>query len=143
MGGIGFGPIGIAITAITALSAAGVALFEGWKNAYKDASPFTEALEDIKTKNDELQTSISNTKTNYENATTASEANAAAAQGLYGHLQNLIAGYDGTSAKAAGHHRARRRSVGDALRLHHHGSEGPRRTVRLCCDGSLCGRLFR
>lgn len=95
------GPIGLAIAAVAALTAATSALINGWHDAYKESSPFTEALEDIAAKNDELSTSIANTKQSYEDTVGASEANAAAAEYLYGKLQDLIAGYDGTAGSAA------------------------------------------
>lgn len=101
IGTISMGPIGIAITAIAALTAAGVALFDSWKTAYQDASPFTEALEEIAQKNDDLSASIKSTKQNYDNSIESSEANAAAAEYLAGKLQELIAGYDGTAGSAA------------------------------------------
>ncbi|MBR3360867.1 MAG: phage tail tape measure protein [Lachnospiraceae bacterium] len=95
------GPIGLAIAAVAALTAATSALINGWHDAYKESSPFTEALEDIAAKNDELSTSIANTKQSYEDTVGASEANAAAAEYLYGKLQDLIAGYDGTAGSAS------------------------------------------
>lgn len=101
MGSSTFGPIGIAIAAVAALVAGVVALQQGLHNAYLEASPFTESLEDIKTKNAELTTSLSTTKQSYEDATAAAEAQSGVASTLYGHLQDLIAGYDGTASSQA------------------------------------------
>ena len=95
------GPIGLAIAAVAALTAGILALTNSWSEAFKEASPFTEALEDIAEKNESLASSIDNTKSSYENTVEASEANAAAAEYLSGKLQELISGYDGTAGSAA------------------------------------------
>lgn len=101
LGSVSFGPIGIVITAIAALTAAGVALLDSWKNSYIDASAFAESLEAVKEKNDELNTSISNTKSNYENSVEASEAQAVLAETLATKLDGLIQAYDGSAEKQA------------------------------------------
>lgn len=98
MGGTSFGPIGLVVAGVAALYTGVSSLVSGWESAYNEASPFTEALENIRKANDDLSASLDSTKSNYESQVAASEANAAAADGLYQHLLNLIAGYDGTDA---------------------------------------------
>lgn len=95
------GPIGLAIAAAAALVAGVTALATGLNDAYKEASPFTEAIEGMQQANADLATSIENTRTAYDNSAAATEAQAGLAQNLYGHLQDLIAGYDGTAEKQA------------------------------------------
>lgn len=98
LGGSSFGPIGLVVAGVTALYTAISSVVGSWQTAYEESSPFTEALASIQEANGNLNDSLANTKTNYENTVAASEANAAAADGLYQHLLNLIAGYDGTDA---------------------------------------------
>jgi hypothetical protein len=97
MGSTSAGPIGLAIAAVAALVAAGTALVKSWEDAYAASSPYTEALNEIKTANDDLAESIKSTRDNYESAVTSSEANGAAAQALYEKLLSLIAAYSGTA----------------------------------------------
>lgn len=99
IGTVATGPIGLVITAAAALTTGILALRSAINNAYREASPFTEALDSMRGKNDELAKSIDSTKSAYENSSTAADANAAAAKGLYERLQNLIEGYDGTATK--------------------------------------------
>ena len=91
------GPIGLVITAVAALAAGMAVLQESISNAYKEASPFTEALETMTQANKDLSQQIDSTKSSYQANADSIDANAAAAQGLYEHLLTLIEGYDGTA----------------------------------------------
>lgn len=95
------GPIGLAIAATAALVAGVLSLKNSLHDAYVESSPFADAIDEIRTANDDLSTAISNTKQAYEDSTAATEAQAGIAESLYGHLQDLIAGYDGTAGSAA------------------------------------------
>lgn len=95
------GPIGLVIAATAALVTGVVSLKNGLHDAYVEASPFAESIDQIRTANDELSTSIANTKQAYEDSSAATEAQAGLAQNLYKHLQDLIKGYDGTAEKQA------------------------------------------
>ena len=101
LGNASFGPIGIVIGAIATLTAAGVALFDSWKNAYIDSSAFKDELDDLKTKNDDLATSIDNTKTAYENSVESIEAQTGLAETLTEKLDLLMQSYDGSAEKRA------------------------------------------
>ena len=98
MGTSATGPIGLAILAIAALVTGTLELSNALHNAWLESSPFTEALSDIETANTNLATAIANTRKAYEDTTSSTEANAAAAKGLYDHLEDLIEAYDGTEA---------------------------------------------
>lgn len=98
MGTSATGPIGLAILAIAALVTGTLELSNALHNAWLESSPFTEALSDIETANSNLATAIANTRKAYEDTTSSTEANAAAAKGLYDHLEDLIEAYDGTEA---------------------------------------------
>ena len=93
------GPVGLALIAIGALVGGTLALKDSLHSAFEESSPFTEALEDIEEANSNLATSIANTRKAYEDSTSSTEANAAAATGLYDHLQDLMEAYDGTEGK--------------------------------------------
>ena len=101
MGTTATGPIGLAILAIAALVGGTIALKDSLHSAFEESSPFTEALASIEEANTNLATSIENTRKAYESSTSTTEANAAAAKGLYDHLQDLIEAYDGTDASQA------------------------------------------
>ena len=101
MGSASAGPIGLVIAGVAALVAGVVALSNSMAQAYKDASPFTDALEDTAKKNKDLANSIEDTRQAYESSVEATEASAFAAETLYGKLQDLIAGYDGSASSAA------------------------------------------
>lgn len=101
MGTSATGPIGLAIIAIGALVGGTLALADSLRNAWAEASPFTESLADIEEANANLATAIESTRQAYESSVTSTEANAAAAKGLYDHLQDLIEAYDGTDASQA------------------------------------------
>lgn len=98
MGTSATGPIGLAILAIAALVGGTLALADSLHNAWLESSPFTESLSEIETANANLATAIANTRKAYEDTTKSTETNAAAAQGLYDHLQDLMEAYDGTEA---------------------------------------------
>ena len=93
------GPIGIAIVATAALVGAVVGLKDALSNAYKEASPFTEAIEKMQSTNDNLARSIQNSQSAYENTATATESQAGAAKNLYDKLKDLMDSYDGTIEK--------------------------------------------
>lgn len=101
MGTSATGPIGLAILAIAALVTGTLELSNALHNAWLESSPFTESLANIETANTNLATAIANTRKAYEDTTSSTEANAAAAKGLYDHLQDLIEAYDGTDASQA------------------------------------------
>ena len=94
------GIIGVAIAGTAALAVAISTIYESMHTAYQEASPFTEALAGIAAANTELSQAITTTKEAYETSVAASEASAGAAETLYGKLQDLIAGYDGTAGSA-------------------------------------------
>ena len=98
MGTSATGPIGLAILAIAALVTGTLELSNALHNAWLESSPFTESLSNIETANTNLATAIANTRKAYEDTTSSTEANAAAAKGLYDHLEDLIEAYDGTEA---------------------------------------------
>lgn len=93
------GPIGLALIAIGALVGGTTALANSLHTAWLESSPFTEALADIEEANSNLATAIQNTRQEYESSVSSTEANAAAAKGLYDHLQDLMEAYDGTEGK--------------------------------------------
>lgn len=99
IGTTSFGPIGLVIAAVSALVIGLTALTNSWKSAYLEASPFTDALEDVKEKNDALSQSLATIKGTYDDSVTGAEANAFAAQELYSRLQDLMDAYDGTEGK--------------------------------------------
>ena len=101
MGTSATGPIGLAILAIAALVTGTLELSNALHNAWLETSPFTESLADIEEANTNLATAIANTRKAYEDTVSTTEANAAAAQGLYDHLQDLMEAYDGTDEKQA------------------------------------------
>ena len=101
MGTSATGPIGLAIIAIAALVGGTLALKDSLHSAFEESSPFTEALASIEEANTNLATSIDNTRSAYDKTVNSTEANAAAAKGLYDHLQDLIEAYDGTDASQA------------------------------------------
>ena len=93
------GIVGVAIAGIAGVAAATKLVTDSWKDAYAESSPFTEALLNVSAVNDTLAASIQNTKDKYDASVTGSEANAAAAEALYGKLQDLITAYDGTAGQ--------------------------------------------
>lgn len=101
MGTSATGPIGLAIIAIGALVVGVTSLSNALHSAWLESSPFTESLADIEEANTNLATAIQNTRQAYESSVSSTEANAAAAKGLYDHLQDLIEAYDGTEASQA------------------------------------------
>lgn len=99
IGGTTFGPIGLVIAGVAALVLGLTALFDSWKNAALESSPFKEALDEIKEKNDALAQSLSSIKKTYEDSVTGIEANGFAAKALYDRLVELMDAYDGTDGK--------------------------------------------
>lgn len=93
------GPIGLVIVATAALVAGLLTLKDRLSDAYQKASPYTDELNRLKDANNQLNDSISNTKSTYENTATATEAEAGAARNLKEKLFELIKGYDGTQEK--------------------------------------------
>lgn len=96
-----FGPLGLVIAAVGVAVGAFAAWEQSLRDAYAEASPFTESLNEIKAANEELATEIDNTKQKYEDQVTSSEASAAAAEALYEKLQSLMEGYDGSAEAGA------------------------------------------
>lgn len=84
------GIAGLAIGGV-ALVAAGIAtLHEHLKNAYLSASDLWAELEELTAQNGSLAQSIASSQSTYDNAVTASEEQAAAAEYLYGKIQELM-----------------------------------------------------
>lgn len=101
LGSTSFGPIGLVIAGVAAL-AVGLGVFlDSCRTSYLDVSVYTEAIKELKEKNDDLATSIDNTKTAYENSVESSEAQATLAQTLTEKLDALMQSYDGSAEKRA------------------------------------------
>lgn len=97
LGSSSFGPIGLVVAGCAALVGILSSVVTGLHDAWLEASPFTEELNNMKTANDDLKTAIDNAKTAYDNEVESSEASAGAAQVLYDKILELTGAYDGSA----------------------------------------------
>ena len=101
LGSSSFGPLAIVIGAVGLAAGAIAGLGESMRAAWEESSPFTEALDAISQKNEDLQTDIDTTKQKYEDQVTAAEGSATAAETLLEKLDLLMEGYDGSAESGA------------------------------------------
>lgn len=97
LGSSSWGPIGLVVAGCAALVGILSSVVSGLHDAWLEASPFTEELNNLKTANDDLKTAIDNAKAAYDSEVESSEASAGAAQVLYDKILELTGAYDGSA----------------------------------------------
>ena len=92
-------PAGIGVTAVAGLVAGFIALDNAFRNAAAASNPYHQAIEEVKSKNEELKESISSTKSAFEESFNNAEVDATMAGGLKDQLDELM-GMENKDAEA-------------------------------------------